>query len=105
MVKVREDDDEDEMLDDTDDAESAERRARSRTPEPGEMGRYDVYDEDYDFSEEGEIKEEERERGGSSSGFDDEDGKENIKVEEDVEMVDSGREDSVVAGSWGNLRL
>ena len=28
-----------------------------------------------------------------------------VKVEEDVEMVDSGREDSVVAGSWGNLRL
>ncbi|GIZ46125.1 hypothetical protein CKM354_000926400 [Cercospora kikuchii] len=105
FVKVR-GDDEDEMLDDTDDAESAERRARSRTPEPGEMGRYDVYDEDYDFSEEGEIKEEEgEEKTECSHVVDDEDGKESIKVEKDVEMVDSGREDSVVAGSWGNLRL
>ncbi|KAF2216521.1 hypothetical protein CERZMDRAFT_81609 [Cercospora zeae-maydis SCOH1-5] len=104
VVKVREDDDED-MLDDTDDVELAQRRARSGTPEPGEMGRYEIDDEELEASEEREAKDRGEDGDESSSVADGEEEKENIKVEDDVEMVDDGREDSVVAASWGNLRL
>ncbi|KAM3423041.1 hypothetical protein BST61_g510 [Cercospora zeina] len=110
VVKVREDDenedDDEDMLDDTDDAEVMERRVRSRTPEPGEMGRYDITDEEFEDNDEGEVKGREEDGEESSSVADGEEEKENIKVEGAVEMVDDGRrEDSVVATSWGNLKL
>lgn len=85
--KGDESEDEDMLDHDVDTDADAERRERSRTPEPGETSEYD----DYDLSEEGEVGEE--------------DAAMSYEVEEDKENVSSGRADSVVHGSWGDLRI
>lgn len=92
-MKGDEDEDED-MLDqdvDADAAADARRRERSRTPEPGETSEYN----DYDLSEEGEVGEED-----AAMGDEDEEDKENVEV-----GGSSGRADSVVHASWGDLRV
>ncbi|KAI5367806.1 hypothetical protein Slin15195_G029390 [Septoria linicola] len=109
-IQVKEDE---EMLDDE---HLAERRARSRTPEPGEMSRYD---DDYDFSH-GEIKEEGSEDGEGKDAeikteqltseealCSDSEEKENQPAEEKGHVHKEGeRKDSVLATlSWGYLRL
>ena len=100
-----------EMLDDE---EYAERRARSRTPEPGEMSRYD---DDYQFSEEGDVKadsQESQESQGSQESqasqelgmSDDEDEEKENTNGESVVTSKEERSDSVVpAMSWGGLRV
>lgn len=110
MIQVKEDE---EMLDDE---HLAERRARSRTPEPGEMSRYD---DDYDFSD-GEIKEEGSEgREGEHAEIkaeqlkdekalcSDSEEKENQLADGEGHVHKEGeRKDSVLATlSWGYLRL
>lgn len=93
--------DDEEMLDDE---EYAERRARSRTPEPGEMSRYE---DDYQFSEEGEVQSQELQESQEVGMSDDGDvGKENANGEGVVTSKEEvGRSDSIVAAvSWGGLR-
>lgn len=85
----------DEMLDDE---EYAERRARSRTPEPGEMSRYD---DDYELDED-TVNSDEVEQDQAMS--DEDENKENGEDEGRVKE-ESGRNDSVVAGSWGGLTI